>query len=136
MPVTCWAPCFKLNQGHLDSRDATRVIAWYTFVLHALSLVYFLDARNGGPTDVFYSPLFEYSKSDMYMLAKFLAFYSFAYLILGSLGLLRGIKTETRIYYIPWLWMTAFEILYLIFFSSYLIWRYTYYNPTLVFLTD
>lgn len=93
MPKSCWAPCFSLTHEHLESRSATILIAWYTFVLHVLSLGYFIGLIRGERSDEFYSPLFEYGNPDMAVLATLAAIYSGVYLIIGCLGLVRGVKT-------------------------------------------
>lgn len=91
MPLSLILPGYTMN-SKLESRDATIVIAWYTFVLHLLAAFYFLDVYRGSSSDWVPSPLFEYSLETMYTLAIILAAYSFLYMI-ASLGLIRGVET-------------------------------------------
>lgn len=110
----------------LESRDATIIIGWYTFVLHLLSAFYFLDVYRGSSSDWVPSPLFEYSTDTMYTLAIILAIYSLSFMVTGSLGLIWGVKTETRIYYFPWLILTAFETAFLYYQVCFVAWKYSY----------
>lgn len=77
----------------LESRDATILIAWYTLLLHLMATFYFLDIYRGSDSDWIPSPLFEYQTDTMYVLALTLAIYSFLYMIVASLGLLKGVQS-------------------------------------------
>lgn len=92
MPLSLMLPGYTMS-SKLESRDATIIIAWYTFVLHLIAAFYFLDVCRGSPSDWVPSPLFEYPLETMYTLAIILAIYSFLYMLIASLGLIRGVKT-------------------------------------------
>lgn len=92
MPLSLILPGYSLS-SKLESRDATIIIGWYTLVLHLLSAFYFLDVYRGSSSDWVPSPLFEFPSETMYTLAIVLAIYSFIYMVVASLGLIRGVKT-------------------------------------------
>lgn len=125
MPMSLFLPGYSLS-SKLESRDATIIIGWYTFLIHFLAVFYFLDVCRGNHTDWILSPVFEYSNETMYAISMALASYSIIYLIAGSLALVRGVRTETRIYYFPWFIFTAMEILLFIYQAFLLWWRYSY----------
>uniref|UniRef100_A0A6G1SMM0 Uncharacterized protein n=1 Tax=Aceria tosichella TaxID=561515 RepID=A0A6G1SMM0_9ACAR len=125
MPMSLFLPGYSLS-SKLESRDATIIIGWYTLILHFLAAFYFLDIYRGNNSDWIPSPIFEYSTDTMYAISLGLAIYSVIYIILASLGLVKGVKTETRIYYFPWFIFTAMEILLLIYQAFLLWWKYSY----------
>lgn len=77
----------------VESRDATIIIGWYTFVLHLLAAFYFLDILLGSSSDWVPSPLFEYSQDTTNTLATILCIYSFIFMFVASLGLVKGVKS-------------------------------------------
>lgn len=81
----------------VESRDATIIIGWYTFLLHFLSAFYFVDVYGGSNSDAVISPLFEYSEETMRSVALLLAIYSIIYMTTGALGLIRGVRTVSLI---------------------------------------
>lgn len=96
MPLSLILPGYTMS-SKVESRDATIIIAWYTFVLHLLAAFYFLDILLGSSSDWVPSPLFEYSKETMYTLATILCIYSFLFMIFASLGLVKGVKSVSSI---------------------------------------
>lgn len=92
MPLSLFLPGYSLS-SNLESRDATIIIGWYTMIIHFLAAFYFLDVYRGNSSDWVPSPIFEYSNETMYMLAMSLAIYSVLYIMIASLGLVRGVKT-------------------------------------------
>lgn len=125
----CWAPCFTLNQRNsIDLEPACIIIAIYTGVLHVLTGFYGIYVLDGGRTDTFYSPIFEFSKSTTNGLSIFILIYSILYIICCSIGLIYGVRSETRFYYIPFLWTTLLELLCMISFGLFMIYRYWHYG--------
>lgn len=118
-------PGYSLS-GKLESRDATIIIGWWTFLIHFLMTFYFLDVYRGGGSDWVPAPTFEYSNDTMNTIAIALTIYSVVYMLFASLGLIRGVKTETRIYYFPWFILTAIELLALLYQAVLLWWKYSY----------
>lgn len=96
MPMSLFLPGFTLN-SKLESHRATIIIGWYTFMLHLMLAVYCLDIYRGSASDWVGSPLFGYSTVTMDYLAIGLAIYSIIYMIFGSLGLIRGVKTVSSL---------------------------------------
>ena len=94
MPHPLFIPGYSLD-SRLESRQATIFIGWYTFVLHFLVGFYFLDVFRGSNSDWVASPLFEYSNGSMRTAAAIVALYSFLFMLFGSLGLIRGVKTAS-----------------------------------------
>lgn len=92
MPLSLILPGYTMS-SKVESRDATIIIGWYTFVLHLLAAFYFLDILLGSSSDWISSPLFEYSRDTMYTLATILSIYSFLYMVVASLGLIKGVKS-------------------------------------------
>lgn len=92
MPKTLKLPNYFLD-SNLDSQDSTIFIGWYTMFLHFLAGFYFLDVLRGSASDFVLSPVFEYSSDSMYKLSVFLAIYSFLYMIVASLSLIKGVKS-------------------------------------------
>ena len=125
MPMSLFLPGYTLS-SRLGSREATIFIGWYTLILHFLAAFYFLDVYRGNSSDWIPSPIFEYSSETMLAIALALAIYSLIYIITASLGLIKGGKNETRIYYFPWFIFTAIEILLLMYQAALLWWRYSY----------
>jgi len=103
------------------------IIAVYTAVLHILSLMYAVYILTGGRSDTFYSPLFEFSKHGMNWIAGWLIAYSLFFIICGSIGLIYGIRSETRFFYLPWLWCTFIELLFMVGFGIFMVYRYYHY---------
>lgn len=118
-------------ESKLDSQDATIFIGCFTLFTHFLATFFFLDIFRGGKSDWILSPLFEYQQQTAATLALALAGYSILYMI-GCLGLMRGVRTETRIYYFPWFIFTTFEITLAICQALFLIWKYSFDAETLV----
>jgi hypothetical protein len=102
-------------------------IAIYTAVLHFTFFFYGIYVLDGGRTDTFYSPLFEFGKSGMNWIASCLIIYSLFFIICCSVGLIYGIRSETRFYYLPWLWCTVLEILFAVTFAIFMVYRYWHY---------
>lgn len=130
MPASLTLPGYNL-ESKVESRDATILIGYYTFCLHLLAGFYFLDVFRGSESDWEISPLFEYSTDSVQAIALLIALYCFTFMIVASLGLVRGVKQETRIYYWPWLILTLLELIVLYYQSAYLIWRYSYDGNTI-----
>lgn len=124
MPKSLFLPGYSLN-SQLDSQDATILIGWYTFIIHFLATFYFLDIQRGNDSTWIPSPIFEYSNESMRSISLMLSVFSIMFMIF-SLGLIRGVKKETRIYYFPWFFATAAEILLLFYQAFCLWWRYSY----------
>lgn len=91
MPLSLKIPGYP-DIPERESKDATIMIGWYSFIIHLVAAVYFLDVYRGGSSDLVVSPIFEYSKDSMRSMAFSLAIYSILYMFLGSLGLIRGVK--------------------------------------------
>lgn len=153
MPLSLFLPGYSLD-SKLESGDATIIIGWYTLIIHFLMTFFFLDVYRGNESDWVLAPTFEYTNETMYLIALTLAIYSATYIVIASLGLIRGVKTvsfeflrkdsslfyrlllipqcrsqrlqETRIYYFPWLILTAIEIAALLYQVVLLWWRYSY----------
>lgn len=126
-PNKCWAPCFVLNSGYVKLKIGSRIIALYTALLHVLVFFYAVDILKGGRSDTFFSPLFEFSRYGMNVISIVLLVYTPLYLLCGSWWLVRGIRTEIRFYYLPWLWATMIEILGMVAFGIFMVYRY-YHN--------
>jgi len=133
MPKSLFLPGYSLN-SELGSQDATILIGWCTFLLHFLAAFYFLDVYRGGSSDWVASPIFEYSNGTMHTVAIGLAIFSFLHMMVASPSLIRGVKTETRIYYFPWFIMTALDIMLLVYQAAFLWWRYSYDANTCIIL--
>ncbi|RWS28682.1 hypothetical protein B4U80_00889 [Leptotrombidium deliense] len=124
----CWAPCFTIKSSNRVSlRTGCVLIAVYTALLHLLSLSYVCYVLNGGRSDNFYSPLFEFSRFGMVVICCFTIVYSILFIFCCSLALVYGVKTEIRFLYLPWIWCTALELLFLLFFGFFVIYRYYHY---------
>lgn len=149
----CWAPCFTLNSGYLGLEKGSRLIAIYTATTHVVFIFYGIWILCGGQSDTFFSPFFEFSRKNMYVLAGLLIVYCIGYIVIGSLGLIHAIRSvridvkfdfnsqreisililfrqlfqETRFYYLPWLYCTLVEILFFSGFGIYILYRY-YHN--------
>ncbi|KAF7492442.1 hypothetical protein SSS_01114 [Sarcoptes scabiei] len=128
----CWAPCFTLNSGYLGLEQGSRLIAIYSGVVHIIFLFYGIYLLLGGQSDSFFSPFFEFNRKDSNILAFFFIAYCIFYLFICSIGLLYAIKMETRFFYLPWLYLTLIEILFLFTFGSFLLYRY-YHNEWSLF---
>lgn len=133
MPKSLFLPGYSFN-SRLESQDATILIGWYTFLLHFLATFYFLDIYRGGNSDWVPSPIFEYSNGSMQTVSLVFATFSIMYMLLASLGLIKGVKSDTRIYYFPYFILTAIEILLLIYQAGFLWWRYSYDANTCLIL--
>ena len=96
----CWAPCFTLRQSNLISLEkGCTLIACYTAFLHFFSLTYAIAILSDQVrTDVFYSPLFEFSKSTSRTLAMVIIVYSVLYIICCSFSLIYGILSVSTIF--------------------------------------
>lgn len=92
MPLSLFLPGYSLNP-RLESGDATIIIGWYTLIIHFLMTFYFLDVYRGNGSDWVPGPTFEYSTNALYTIALLLAVYSALYMVIASLGLIRGVKT-------------------------------------------
>jgi hypothetical protein len=125
MPKSLYLPGYSLS-SEVESQDATILIGWMTLFTHFLALFYFLDVYRGTNSDIIISLTFEYSNGTMHAIALALAIYSIIYMITASLGLILGVKTETRIYYFPWLVFTAIEIILFVYQAFFLLWKYSY----------
>ncbi|KAH9529448.1 hypothetical protein DERF_003333 [Dermatophagoides farinae] len=123
----CWAPCFTLNSGYLALEKGSKLITYYTATIHILFLFYGIYLLMGGQSDAFFSPFFEFSRKDTNILAFLFIAYCIFYLIFCSIGLIHAIHTETRFFFLPWLYFSLFEILFLASFGSFLLYRY-YHN--------
>lgn len=130
MLTQCWAPCFKLNSGYLSLERASRLIALYTAVTHVVILLYAVWILCGGQSDTFFTPFFEFGRKDMYFLAVLLILYCLVYIILGSYGLIHALNSETRFFYLPWLYCTLMEVLFFTGFGIFLYYRY-YHNVSI-----
>lgn len=128
----CWAPCFTLNSGYLGLEKGSRLIAIYTATTHVVFIFYGIWILCGGQSDTFFSPFFEFSRKNMYVLAGLLIVYCIGYIVIGSLGLIHAIRSETRFYYLPWLYCTLVEILFFSGFGIYILYRY-YHNEWSLF---
>ncbi|CAG2100255.1 unnamed protein product [Medioppia subpectinata] len=83
-------------------------------------------------SDTFFSPLFEFNRYGMTVSSLFLIIYSISYIFFCSLGLIHGIKTETRFYYLPFIYVTLLEILFVVSFGIFMVYRY-YHNEWATF---
>lgn len=92
MPLSLCLPGYTMS-SKLESPEATIFIGWYTFVLHLLFGFYCLDVYRGSASDWVASPLFELSGDTLATAAIVLAAYSFIYMFVASLGIIRGVKT-------------------------------------------
>lgn len=132
MLTECWAPCFRLDSGYLGLERASRLIATFTGSTHIVFIFYGVWILCGGQSDTFFSPFFEFSRRDMYVLATLLILYCLLYVFIGSLSLFRAIKSETRFFFMPWLYATITEILFFTGFGIFLLYRY-YHNEWSLF---
>ncbi|XP_054160638.1 uncharacterized protein LOC128958742 [Oppia nitens] len=130
--VRCWAPCFRLNSGFATLRNGSIIIALYCAFLHILILFYSLYILMGGQSDTFYSPLFEFNRYGMNVASILLVIFSISYIFFCCFGLIHGIKTETRFYYLPFLYITLLEILLVVSFAIFMVYRY-YHNEWATF---
>jgi len=126
----CWAPCFTLNSSsHVNLERGSILIAIYTAVLHVLSMFYGLALLTGSVrTDTFYSPVFEFSKASTRSIAIFLVIYSLVFVICCSIGLIYGVQRETRFFYLPWLYCSFLELLFMVSFGIFMVYRYWHYS--------
>ncbi|KAI1296590.1 Zinc finger matrin-type protein 2 [Halotydeus destructor] len=93
----CWAPCFQLNKSNMvDLETGSKLIAYYTALVHFLTGFYGIYVVTGGRTDTFYSPLFEFDKTGMYWIASFIIVYSLFFIVCCSYGLIYGIKSVSQ----------------------------------------
>ena len=93
MLTECWAPCFRIDSGYLGLERASRLIATFTGSTHIVFIFYGVWILCGGQSDTFFSPFFEFSRRDMYVLATLLILYCLLYVFIGSLSLFRAIKS-------------------------------------------
>lgn len=117
--TTCWAPCFTINNW-LDLESGSILIALYTALVHVLSMMYGVYILDGGRTDTFYSPLFEFGKSGARNMAIFSLLYSIFFIVCCSIGLMYGIRRETRFYYLPWIWCSFLELMAIVGFGVFM----------------
>jgi len=130
--TNCWAPCFTLNSGFLKLKSASIIISIYSAVIHVLLLFYSIYILMGGQSDTFFSPLFELNRYGMAWASVFLIIYSISYIFFCCFGLIHGINTETRFYYLPWIYTTLIEILFMVSFGIFMVYRY-YHNEWATF---
>ena len=92
---SCWGPCFTVNQrNYLNLEKGAIIVALYTAFLHFLSLSYAAAIlADTVRTDTFYSPLFEFSRPTTKWLAVLIIFYSIAFMLAGSWGLIHGVQS-------------------------------------------
>jgi len=128
----CWAPCFTLNSGFLNLRNGSIITSIYCGLIHVLIFFYSIYILMGGQSDTFFSPLFEFNRYGMTVCSIFLIIYTICYIIFACYGLIHGIKTETRFYYLPFIYLTLIEILFMISFGIFMVYRY-YHNEWATF---
>lgn len=92
---TCWGPCFTVSQkNEIKLETAAIIIALYTALLHFLSFFYGMAILTDSvPTDTFFSPLFEFSRSKTELLSYVLMVYSLLFMVCCSYGLIRGVRS-------------------------------------------
>lgn len=93
----CWSPCFTLNRDNKVSLEEGSVqIAFYTAIIHVLSFFYSLYIYFGGPTDLFFIPIFEFDLNTTRFWCVLLALYSL-FCVICSYWLRYGIKKVSHL---------------------------------------
>lgn len=92
---SCWGPCFTVSQRNdVKLETAAIIVALYTALLHFLMLFYGIAILTDSvPTDAFFSPLFEFSRSKTELLAYVLIAYSLLFICCCSYSLVRGVRS-------------------------------------------
>lgn len=128
--VKCWAPCFTLSKdSRIPLERGSILIALYTAILHVLTLFYGIAIlSNSVRTDTFFSPFFEFTRNATVGLAIVLIIYSLFFIVCCSIGLVHGVRSETRFFYLPWLFCSVIELVLMISFGIFMMYRYWHYG--------
>ncbi|XP_022671530.1 uncharacterized protein LOC111258950 [Varroa jacobsoni] len=123
MPILdrCWNPLMMYH--YTNVRFGSYYVAIYTTVVHVLFIFYAIYAMQGGRTDWFFSPYFEYSQKGTVTAASLTVVLCLLFLLF-TLLLCKGVKLDNRCLYFPWMIAMSMEVLLMVGVGLWYIVRY------------
>merc|ERR1712059_90429 len=120
---TCWSPCF----WHSNVRSGSYAVSLYSMALAICIITYLANVMNGGDSSQFYLPLFEADLNTSTQYAGGVMIFYFVLLMIFSILLLVGIRSDIRGLMLPWMLFFGIVIVFQAMYGLWIIFGYYIY---------